>query len=205
MCGGGGSSAPSGPTAAELEAQRQARINQGMGQVNNTFGQFNDDYYGGIRNAYMDYVQPDFNKQYEDAQRQLALALARQGVSSSSIAADRQSNLQDMYNKNQLQLQQQADGYVNDRRSAVEQARGAVVSQLNASGNAGQAGQQAIAQASSLQALPEFSPLGSLFGAATDGLRYQMAAEQNGVARRDTGLFGGAPSASGTGASRVVN
>ena len=203
MCGGGGGS--SGPSAADMEKQRQARINQGMQQVNNTFGQFNDDYYGGIRNAYMDYVQPDFNKQYEDAQRQLALALARQGVSSSSIAADRQSNLQDLYNRNQLQLQQKADGYVNDRRSAVEGARGAVVSQLNASGNAGQAGQQAIAQASSLQALPEFSPLGNLFGAATDGLRYQMAAEQNGVARRDTGLFGGGAPSTSSGASRIVN
>ena len=203
MCGGGGGS--SGPSAADMEKQRQARINQGMQQVNNTFGQFNDDYYGGIRNAYMDYVQPDFNKQYEDAQRQLTLALARQGVSSSSIAADRQSNLQDLYNRNQLQLQQKADGYVNDRRSAVEGARGAVVSQLNASGNAGQAGQQAIAQASSLQALPEFSPLGNLFGAATDGLRYQMAAEQNGVARRDTGLFGGGAPSTSSGASRIVN
>lgn len=203
MCGGGGGS--SGPSAADMERQRQARINEGMGQVNSTFGQFDDGYYDNIRSSYMDYVQPDFDRQYETAQRELAMALARQGVGSSSIAADRQSNLQDMYNKNTLGLQQQADGYVNDRRGAVEGARGAVISQLNASGNAGQAGQQAIAQASSLQALPQFSPMGQLFGAATDGLRYQMAAEQTGNAKYDTGLFGGgAGGSSSSGASRIV-
>lgn len=200
MCGGGGGGG--GTDAAELERQRQGRIEQGMKKVDSTFNQFDNGYYDNIRGAYLDYVLPDFNQQYDDAQRSLAMALARQGVLSSSMAADKTADLEDTYSKNMLQVQQDADGYVNDRRAAVESARNAVVNQLNASANASQAGQQAINQATALQALPKFSTLGNLFGTATDGLRYQMAAEQNGNARYNTGLFG---LPSGSNSSKVVN
>lgn len=188
MCGGGGGD--SGPSAADLEAERQARIADGMTRIDGTFNQFDNGYYDNIRGAYMDYVTPDFNKQYADAQESLAYALARQGLASSSAAAAKTGDLQDLYNKNSLQVQQNADSYVNDRRNAVESARNAVVNQLNASSNASQAGQQAINQATTLQSLPSFNTLGNLFGSATDGLRYQMAAEQNGNATYNTGLFG---------------
>lgn len=190
MCGGGGG--PKGPSAAELEDQRRARIAEGMGYIDDTFDQFNDEYYGNIRSSYMDYVTPDFERDYEDAQRELVMQLARQGLTGSSIAADKTADLQDLYNKNSLDIQQRADGYVNDRRSSVEAARGSVVSQLNASSNAGQAATSALNQASTLQALPEFSALGNLFGTALDGLRTQAALEQNGISRYNTGLFQGA-------------
>ena len=49
------------------EEERQGRIRAGNTAINDTFGQFDDDFYQGRREAYTSYAQPQINQQYEDA------------------------------------------------------------------------------------------------------------------------------------------
>lgn len=200
MCGGSGGDGG----AADREAARQAQIRQGMESIDKTFGGFDDAYYGNIRQSYLDYVQPDFDRQYQDAQKQLAFQLARQGTTQSSTAAKRGADLEDEYQRQTLELQQNADNYANQRRAGVEDARNAVVAQLNSSADAGQAASLATNRAATLNELPKFDSLGNLFAAALGGLRTQAELESYGQSRYD--VFGLGPRANdpNTGASRTV-
>lgn len=202
MCGGGGGD----PAAAsrQQEMARQARIREGMTAIEQTFGKFDDGFYGDVRSGYMDYVRPDFDRQYKDAQEALAYQLARQGVTRSSIAAERGGDLQDEYQKQALQLEQNADRYVNQRKASVEDARNAVTAQLNSSADAGQAATLAVNRAAQLEALPAYDTLGNVFAQALTGLRSQAEAEMYGRNKYDVFGMGPKPSDPSRGASRVV-
>jgi hypothetical protein len=56
-------------------------------------GGFNDDFYNAYKQKVLDYYNPDEQRQYEAAQRDLTYNLARAGTLQSSTAADKQGEL----------------------------------------------------------------------------------------------------------------
>lgn len=165
--GGAGKAAAS---ARADEAARQATVRQGTQQVNDTFSQFDDPYFDKQRDNYTAFALPQLDDQYGKAQKTLTYALARDGNLNSSAQAYQNGELQKTYDTQRLSIADQGQNFANQARSSVEDARGNLISTLNATGDATQAAQSAAARASALSAPQGYSALGDAFGAVLNGV-----------------------------------
>lgn len=180
------------------ENQRQKRIRGGTHRVNSLFdSQFSDSFFEGRRNAFMDYASPQLEQQYQDAGKQLTFALDRSGQLDGSVRGQKLGELQRMYDLNKQKVADDALAHSAQARNAVEDARGNLITTLNATGDAEGAANSAITRASALSQPAAYSPLGQLFADFTNSLGIQAAQERSYAAggpapRYNTGLFGGA-------------
>jgi hypothetical protein len=157
--------------ARAREEARQERIRQGTGRVDETFSQFNDDFFRGIRDNYMDFYQPQADEQFRRAGDQLSFGLARAGTSNSSIAARNQADLTTRYNDTLASLLSQATGEADRQRSRVQGEKSSLVSLLNATGDADRISNEALARTQQLyQERPAYNPIGDIFGGFAQGL-----------------------------------
>lgn len=203
MCfGGGGSSAVEEESrrAREQEDARQAEIRAGRAAIDQTFGQFDDQFFQGRREAFRDFAMPQLDQQFRDAGRALTFDLARSGLTNSSVRGEQSGRLQRLYDENRQQVDNEALSREQAARNAVEGARSNLVSLLQTTGDAQGAANQALSRANVLSAPEPFSPLGHLFTSFTNNLSTQAALERSGAMsggrftpRYNTGLFG-APS-----------
>jgi hypothetical protein len=179
------------------EQQRQAKIREGTTKVNSIFdGQFNDDYYNKQRDSYINYANPQLEDQYGDAKKELTFALTRSGLLDSSARADKEAELQQQYDLNKQKVADDALAYSTKAKTSVEDARGNLISMLNATGDAEGAANSAISRASALSEPAAYSPLTQLFADFTAGLGTQAALEKANYysggqtgAKYSTGLF----------------
>lgn len=201
MCFGGNKAAKRAQREAEMarqqEAARQAEIRQGRENINSTFGQFDDNFFGQNRQAFMDYARPQLDEQFGDASKALTFDLARSGLMNSSVRGDQTSKLQRLYDQNNQQLTNEALSREQQQRNSVEGARADLISMLQTTGDAQGAANQALSRASILSAPQPFSPVGQLFQDFTAGLGTQAAMERASSVsggrfqpRYNTGLFG---------------
>lgn len=181
----GGAQDKSAKLARQDEMARQGRISAGTAAINDTFGQFNDDFFNNQRKSYIDYATPQLEDQHADAVKQLTYALARTGNLGSSARASQEAKLQQTYDLGKQGIADQGQTFANTARTNVEDARSGLIAALNASGDATQAASGAIARSAALSTTPAYSPIGQLFSTLTSGAATQAAAEQA------TGLYGG--------------
>lgn len=180
---------------AEEEA-RQGRIREGTAAIDNTFAQFNDDFYSGIASSFMDFARPQLDEQFGEAREQTTFDLARRGMLDSSNRVERFGNLDRRYNLELDNLTDQGQQFANDARANVERNRADLVGMLNATGDAQAATQGALSRASIVSRPPAFSPIGQLFQDGTAALAQQAALERSAALgspvqpRFNTGLFG---------------
>lgn len=183
MCFGGGGGDGGAAQARADEAARQARIKQGVANIDAQFGQFDDKFYAGRQNAYKQFAMPQVNDQYKQTADQLAFSLARNGQSASSEAA-RQGGL--FQREAALARQQVADGAIAESqkaRQAVEDNRNNLIQQANMTSDPALAATNALRQAGVLQQQNQFSPIGNLFQNTTATL----------AAANQAGNYGGGP------------
>jgi len=174
----------------QIEEERQGRIREGMGRIDETFAPFNDAYYQGLETTAMNTFQPDIDQQYQDAVRQATFALSRGGNMRSSAGADAFRRLRERRDTAALEASDRARGIAGDRRREVEGTRNTLVSQLNATADPTAAAQQAASQAALLTAPPTFSPIANIFGALTQQLADAQSYNRGGVRNWATGIFG---------------
>lgn len=184
--GGGGGAADA---ARAEEAARQARIREGTAKINETFGQFDDNFYNKRKDDALSFYNPQFDQQYEDAKKALVFALDSAGTTNSSIRADKEAELQRLYDTNRRQVADTALSYSTTARNNVEGARADLVSMLNSSGDASQAANSSISRAAALSQADNYSPLGQLFSTFTAGLGQQAGLER--ASALSNGQFGG--------------
>jgi hypothetical protein len=160
---------------------------------------FDDNFFSGRRQAYIDYASPQLEEQYGDAQKQLTYALTRSGNLDSSMRADKSAELQKMYDLNKQKIADDALSYETQSRNAVEDARSNLIATLNATGDAQGAANAALARSQALSQAPAYNPLSQLFTDFTAGLGTQAAMERAEAASQggykskyNTGLFGNA-------------
>lgn len=161
-------------------------------------GGFNDEFYNGRQQAYLDYANPQLQDQYSNAQKQLTYALARSGNLDSSARGEKSGELQKLYDLNAQKVADDALNYKTQAKTSVEDARASLISQLNATGDAEGAASAALARSQALSASPSYSPLSQVFQQFTYGLGQQAAAERaqsmsggSYTAPYNTGLFSG--------------
>lgn len=164
--------------ASQQEQQRQNKIRSGTAAIDNTFGQFNDDFYKGRRDGFLSYAKPQLDDQYADTRKQLTYWLDGRGLLDSSVRAQKEAELQKKYDLNSRSVTDQALDYENQTRHQVSEARSALVRDLQASGDASGVQQAATNRATALSAQPTFSPLASLFGDFTNTLATQANLER---------------------------
>lgn len=184
--------------ARQEEEARQGRIREGTNQVDNVFSKFDDKFYRGQRDSYTNYARPQLQKQRDDAAKELAFSLDRTGQLGGSVRAQKEGELQRLFDTNEQQVRDQALAYENQARTGVENARSDLVAMLNATGDTQGAVNSALTRATVLTKPQAYSPLGQLFADFTGALGTQAAAERAAAAsggmfksRYDTGLFGG--------------
>lgn len=158
---------------------------------------FDDDFYKGRRDAYTDYANPQLEDQYGDANKQLTFSLARGGLLDSSVRGEKLGDLQKLYDTQKQAVADKALSYETSARNSVEDARGNLISTLNATGDAEGAAKSALARSTALTQPDAYSPLGQLFTDFTNGLGIQAAQERSYAAGGakplyNTGLFSNA-------------
>lgn len=178
------------------EQQRQQRIREGTTKIDETFSQFDDNFFSGRRDAYVNFAEPQLQDQFQDAQEALTFSLARQGLTDSSARGEQVGRLQQMFDTQRQQVADQALSFENNSRNAVEGSRSNLISTLNATGDAEGAASSALRQAETLTAPDTFSPLGALFADFTSAVGQQAALERANAASggavpvaHKTGLF----------------
>jgi hypothetical protein len=203
MCASGGASKRAAADQRAAETARQAQIESGRQQVDRAFAGFDDSFFDGRRQAFVDNAAPQLDRQFRDARENLIYTLADAGTLRSSVAGNRLADLERSYGENKLMLADQARGYAQQARADVEAARGGVIQNLFAAGDAALAGQQATGQAQMLAAQPTFSPIAQAFQNVGAGIGAARAGQQSAAIRGggQTTSFGGGTKGSG----RVVN
>jgi hypothetical protein len=142
-------------------------------------GGFDDTYMQGLRQKYLNYALPQVNQQFNDAKRDSAYALARQGTLNSSIAGDNSSRLAQSKANALTEANVNADATVSDFASKLESQRQALVAQLNSSGDPSQTANLAANAANSLSKQQQFAPVENAFNNATAGFRAYQEASAN--------------------------
>jgi len=161
--------------ARQQEDERQARITAGTAKVNDAFGGFNDDYYAGIGKSYLDYYNPQLDRQYNRAREALTYQLADSGNLDSSAAARKFGDLTSDYGVQKQTIANQAEGEKQGLRGQVEDNRGDLIRQLETGAGVDTTAASAMARANSLSKPAAYSPLGDLFSQYTGALRTNAA------------------------------
>lgn len=165
---------------ARLEEDlRQERVRQGTERVNGIFDtNFNDNFFGGRKQSFLDYATPQLEDQRAAAEKELTYSLARAGTLDSSIRANKFGELQKLYDTNKQQIADKALGYETEARTNAENARSNLLTTLNATGDAEGASNSALSRAAALSAPEAYSPLSQLFASFTQTLGTQAAQEK---------------------------
>lgn len=189
MCfssGGGGSSSVSNNNNAAAEAaarqaaearaaeeRRQANIRAGVNNVNNAFGQFNDQFYADKSQNYLNYYLPQVEKQYNEARQNTLFQLARQGLTDSSAGAKVFADLATDYGNQRQSIQSGANNYVQQAKAAVEAQRNSLINQATATADptaAANAATNAVGSLQMIQPTGGYSPLTGLFSTFSGAL-----------------------------------
>lgn len=158
--------------AAEAEARaraeaarRAANLNTGMANINKAFAGFDDSYYNKIGSEYLDYYNPQVQKQIDDARKQMLFNASRAGTLGSSQYNENLANLDNQAQLRQNEIQSQSNARINEARNQIANQRTQQIAALNASQGDLSAGSPFLSGTISAAgpSLQPFSPIGDLF------------------------------------------
>lgn len=175
--------------ARQREAQRQARLTQGRGLIDDAYSEFDDNFYNSRAQSYMDFALPQLDEQLSKQKQKLVYALSRGGKLQSTSAASKYGELQDEYERNKELIKSRGQGYATDARRSVGDDRARLLSILSSTEDPTTVGNEAVRSAALLRESPSFDPLGNLFTDIADSINKIETARQAGQAYRGAGLF----------------
>ena len=189
MCIGGSGGDGGAAERRKREEERQARIRAGNETITDQFKGFDDAFYDSRRDAYINFAKPSIRDQYEDAFKNLTLALADSNLLNSSAGARRYADLLKKKGEYERQMGSKANEYANIARSQVESAKSDLRSQNMNIADPTLVAANAAQRARTLNEIPVFDPLINLFANAAEGLSTQADLERRGKNRYDSGLL----------------
>ena len=172
-----------------------------------TTGGFDDAFYNNYKQKVLDYYQPDEQRQYDAAQRDLTYSLARAGTLQSSTAADKQGEL--AYNDalQKANIVANANTQEGNLKSQIQSNKQSLINQLYSTEDPTLTANLAESSAKASQLTdPILTPASALFtpalttvGSAVQGLLYPSGQGTSAFATPNTSPV--PASASGTGGS----
>ena len=174
-----------------------------------TTGGFDDAFYNNYKQKVLDYYQPDEQRQYDEAQRNLKYGLARAGTLQSSTAADKQGEL--AYNDalQKANIVANANAQEGNLKSQIQSNKQSLINQLYSTEDPTLTANlaQSSAAASRLQD-PMLTPAAALFtpalttvGSAAYGMLYP--GQQYGGTAFNTAPSSPTPAAAGTSSGKL--
>jgi hypothetical protein len=159
---------------------------------------FGPEFFQAIRDAYINYQNPELDRKYTDAQRQLGYGLARKGIHESTAANDTFGRAAELYGKQRVDIENQGADEANQMRNRVEQTRSDLMALNQASADPQMIASQTSARIGALNAPQTFSPIGDAFAGLVNNAAFQYGVNQRyAPASGGRSLF--APSAGGSG------
>lgn len=162
--------------AAADAAGKRAAMADGLGQINSQFSGFDDTYYQGLQDNYLNYATPQIEQSQQRAQTGLRSALANKGKLFSSTDAAQQGEMATTYGGIFRDAQTKSLDYANQQRNQVQSAKQNSIAQMYGSESPEVGLQSASGAVNSLQTGPAFEPISSLLGQAA---RYASMDYQN--------------------------
>jgi hypothetical protein len=175
--------------ARQQEQERQANIRSGTARIDSTFAGFDDDFYKGRQQSYLDYYLPQLEDQRKQANENLVFNLARTGNIDSSAGADAAGDQTKAYSLQRGQIYDRALGEGQQARADVANTRSELIRMLEAGAGVGSTATTAAARAQSLSAPPPYSPLADLFAQGTGFLANSAQLEGMGYPGVGVGRF----------------
>jgi hypothetical protein len=167
--GGGGDRALAAQQEKQAQEARQdadrkaAALRTGQSNIDQAFAGFDDNFFNGLSQSYMDYARPQLEDQYGQQQKNITYALARAGNLNSTVKGDQDAMLDKQYSLNLMGLNSNAGDVARSARQQIQSNKNDVTNQLNASYDSDAARTSAMAAAKTLAVPMSFSPLGNLF------------------------------------------
>lgn len=168
--------------SANMEMREHSRQNDiGLGKIgiDKAFTKFGDQYYNGYKSDYSGYYDPQLDRQYKEAVGKTTAALADRGVLDSSVGANNFGDLARQNAEAKTNIANEGLDAANKLRGTVENAKSSLYSLNEASADPQAINAQAIGQATSLVAPPQYSPLGQVFASALNSVSAYQQAKQN--------------------------
>jgi len=163
----------------EQERQRQLRITEGRGKINDAFGRFNNDYYAGYGNEITNYYTPQIDEQYRGAMGSARAALKNRGMDQSTVAASAFGDLFRDRNRATMKVANDASASIGQLRGNVERTKTDLYSLNESAADPAAANARASAEASAIVAPPQVSPIGQIFASSLQPILYGAQAYRN--------------------------
>jgi len=185
----------------QREYERQHDVGLGRIGIDKAFGNFDDNYYKGYQDNYEGYYTPQLEKQYGDVVDKTTAALAGRGMLESSVGNQGFADLAKEHTDARTNIANEGLDAANKLKGTVQNSKSSLYSLNEASANPQAVNAQAVGQASALVAPPQYSPLGTVFANALNGLSTFQSAKNNTPTKSYSSPYG---TATGYGSGSVV-
>ena len=203
MCKSGSSKASKqqAEEARRQEEERQQRIAQGASIIDQAFAGYDDDFFSDRYKSYVDFATPQREDNIEQGARLVAAALARQGITESSVASEKKEELAEANAAMGREIASNALRYENMARANINEAKQRLLEQNAALADPGVANRLSATAAANAAALPTFDNITNAAANIAQGLASQADLERRGMSRFN--VFGYEPYTLGS--SRMVS
>ena len=151
-----------------IETERSNKITGNVSSIEQAFAGFDDPFFAEAGSNIRDFFVPQLNQQFGDAQKQATFDLANQGLSDSSVAADKAGELKELFDRELQGIESKANTAEQSLRGDVS-ARESNLRRLAEAGTSLDSFQSVISPEVSQVNLPtNFSALGDIFGSAAN-------------------------------------
>lgn len=149
--------------ARQEEQARKTRIVAGQGKIDDAFKVFDPAYYDKFKSDYTNYYNPQVDKQFTNARRDLGYQLANQGISNSTPGNRRFADLIDLYGQRRDQVAQNALTATAGLKTDVENNKATLYDQNTTAADPSLAAQNSVMRMNALTTPQPYSPLADLF------------------------------------------
>lgn len=193
--------------AAQLAQQQQAatdrsnKITANDASINDAFSQYGDDYFGKAAQNVRDYYTPQLQSQYTDAQRKVALGLADEGLSDSSVAARKAGDLKSLFDTQLQGIESKAQDAATSAKNDVATRKSNLLGLSEAGNSLDNFNDVLTPQIQSISLPTSYSDLGQVFGSLTGDLSTLQKTGLVPTYQNNSGLSAG----NSTNSARVIN
>lgn len=175
--------------ARQQNAEREARVRAGQGQIDQAFAQYDPTFYSNAEKAYLDYYSPQLADQFSDAKRQTIFNLSRSGNREATAGADAFADLTKRHDLASQQITSGAADHTQNLRNRVETQRSGLYDLNSSAADPTLVSSRLAAATQDLSAPVSFSPLENVFASLLNqGATGLAIGARNGVDLLDFGL-----------------
>ena len=182
------------------ELARQARVDEGIDEIEDVFGQYDQDFYDKRSDAYMNYQAPQLQDQYKEGLKDLQFALARGGRLNSSTEVGRKAQAAQDLQFQRQEMAGRAMQAASDSEAGVLEAKDKMIKLNLANADPDLAASLSIARSKALNKPPKYDELLDVFGNITEGLASRQELENRRKLRDRLNLID-----QGSGSGKIVS